>query len=176
MIRPFFLIQGFELMASQLRGKLEAGGSRSFHHGETHKTIHFEEFYDWLNGFRNNKLDVNSLRNNQQSTSIEETKEPPSFVGDEAKQTLHQEDRKSLPSDFEKHEEKSHDNEEEYLENIEYHSETHSTVDMDQRESIDGCLNCEGVPIDGCSKLCVGDIEIIFENGVAIKTFNENKY
>ena len=36
------LMQGFELMARQLRGKQAAGGSRSFHHGETHKTIHFE--------------------------------------------------------------------------------------------------------------------------------------
>ena len=49
--------------------------------------------------------------NNQQSTSIEETKEPPSFVGNEAEKTLHQEDRKSLPSDFEKDEETSHENE-----------------------------------------------------------------
>ena len=48
------LMQGFELIHSQLRGKLEAGGSRSFHHGETHKTIHFEDFDDWLNGYRNN--------------------------------------------------------------------------------------------------------------------------
>ena len=36
------LMKGFELMASKLRGKLEVGGSKSFHHGETHKTIHFE--------------------------------------------------------------------------------------------------------------------------------------
>ena len=35
-------MKGFELMASQLRGKLEEGGSRSFHHGETHNAIHFE--------------------------------------------------------------------------------------------------------------------------------------
>ena len=34
--------------------------------------------------------------------------------------------------------------------------------------STDGCLNCEGVPFDGCSQLCFGDIEIIFENGDAI--------
>ena len=33
-------------------GKLAEGGSRSFHHGETHNTINFEEFYDWLNEFR----------------------------------------------------------------------------------------------------------------------------
>ena len=35
------LMQGFELMASQLRGKLVAGGSSSYHYGETHKTIFF---------------------------------------------------------------------------------------------------------------------------------------
>ena len=33
-----------------------------------------------------------------------------------------------------------------------------------QRESIDGSLNYEGEPIDGCSQLYVGDIDIIFEN------------
>ena len=48
-------MQEFELVASQLRGKMEVRGSRSFHHGETHNTIHFEGFYDWLNGFMNNK-------------------------------------------------------------------------------------------------------------------------
>ena len=59
-------------MASQLRGKLAAGGSRIFHHGEKHKTIHFEEFYDWFNSFRKNNSNVNSLRDNQLSTSLEE--------------------------------------------------------------------------------------------------------
>ena len=43
------LMQGFELVPKQLMGKLAAGGSRSFHHGETHNTIHFEYFYYWLN-------------------------------------------------------------------------------------------------------------------------------
>ena len=42
------LMEGFKLMAIQLRGKLAEGGSRSFHHGETHKTIYFEYFYDWF--------------------------------------------------------------------------------------------------------------------------------
>ena len=60
------LMKGLELMASQLRGKLTEGGSRSFHHGETHNTIHFEYFYDWLNEFRKNNSNVNSLRNNKQ--------------------------------------------------------------------------------------------------------------
>ena len=47
-IKSFFddktkqLMQGFELMASQLRGKLAAGGSSCFHHGEKNKTIPFE--------------------------------------------------------------------------------------------------------------------------------------
>ena len=105
------LVQRFELMAGQLRGKLEAGGSRSFHHGETNKTIPFEEFYDFLNVYRHNNANGNSLRNNQQSTSRKETKEPPSFVGGEAEKTLHQEDWKSLPSDYEENEETSHENE-----------------------------------------------------------------
>ena len=42
------LMQGFELMASQLRGKLVAGGSSSYHYGETHKTIIFENFDDFF--------------------------------------------------------------------------------------------------------------------------------
>ena len=86
------LMQEFELVASQLRGKMEARDKRSFHHGETHNTIHFEYFYHFLNGFRKNKVDLNSLRNNQQSISMEETKEPPSFVCGEVEKVLHQED------------------------------------------------------------------------------------
>ena len=66
------LMQGFELMASQLRGKLAAGGSRSFHHGETHNKITFEYFYDCFNVYRHKNSNVNSLRDNQQSTSLEE--------------------------------------------------------------------------------------------------------
>ena len=42
------LMQGFELMASQLRGKMAVRGNISLHHGETHNTIHFEYFYDFL--------------------------------------------------------------------------------------------------------------------------------
>ena len=52
---------------------------------------------------------------------MEETKELPIFVGGEAEKALHQEDRKSLPSEFEKYEETSDENEEYYLETIEYH-------------------------------------------------------
>ena len=59
------LMQGFELMASQLRGKLEGGGSRSFRHRETHNTIPFEDFDDYLNGYRHRNSNVNSLRDNQ---------------------------------------------------------------------------------------------------------------
>ena len=66
------LIQGFGLMASQLRGKLATGGSSSSHHGKKHKTIPFEYFYDWVNGFRHMNSNVNSLRGNQHSTSLEE--------------------------------------------------------------------------------------------------------
>ena len=51
-----------------------------------------------------------------------------------------------------------------YLETIEYHSETNSTTDMDQRASTHGCLNYEGVPTDGCSQIYVCDIEIRFKN------------
>ena len=127
-------MQGFKLVASQLRGKLTTWGSSSFHHGETHKAIIFEDFDDWLHEFRHNKAYLNSLKNNQ-STSMEETKEPPSSMGGETEKTLHYEDRKSLPSDFEKYEETSHENEKDSLETIEYHSKTHSTMDMDQRAS-----------------------------------------
>ena len=35
------LMQEFKLVASQLRGKMETMGNRSFHDGETHNTIHF---------------------------------------------------------------------------------------------------------------------------------------
>ena len=52
----------------------------------------------------------------------------------------------------------------------------HSTVDMDQMTSTDGCLNCEGAPTDGCSQLYIADIEIILENVVAIKISHNNEY
>ena len=39
---------------------------------ETHKTIIFEDFVYWVFGYRPNSSDVNSLRNKQQSTSLEE--------------------------------------------------------------------------------------------------------
>ena len=47
-----------------------------------------------------------------------------------------------------------------------------------QRESIDGSLNYEGVPTDGCSDLYVGDIEIRFENVTArpISYNHEDEY
>ena len=66
------IMQVFELMASQLRGKLEARGNRNLHHGETHNTINFEYFYERFNGYRNNNATVNSLGDNRQSTSLEE--------------------------------------------------------------------------------------------------------
>ena len=48
-------------------------------------------------------------------------------------------------------------------------------MDIDQQESTNGCLNCEGVPIDGFSQIYVGDIEIIFENVVARQIYHEHK-
>ena len=118
--------QAIELMASQFMG------SRIFHHEETLKTIYFEYLNDWLKEFMKNNSNKNSLRNNHQCTSREETKELQIFVVGEEEKALHQEDRKSLPNDFEKYEETSHEKEEEYLETIEYHVETNSTMDMDQ--------------------------------------------
>ena len=40
---------------------------------------------------------------------------------------------------------------------------------------IDGCLNYEGVPTDGCSQLYVGDIEIRFQNVAAIKNSSRHE-
>ena len=40
--------------------------------GESHKTTLFEDIAEWVFGYRPNSADVNSLRNNQQSTSLEE--------------------------------------------------------------------------------------------------------
>ena len=120
------------------------------------------DFDDLLYGFRHNKADLNSLRNNQQSTIIEETKDSPSFVCGEVEKVLHQEDRNSLPSDFEKYEENLHEYEEVYIENTEDHFKTHSTLEMKQRESNDGCLNYERLPTYGFSHLYVGDVDITF--------------
>ena len=57
-----------------------------------------------------------------------------------------------------KYEETSHEYEEFSIENNEDNFEAHSTLEMKQRESNDGCLNYEGVPTDGFSQLYVGDI------------------
>ena len=56
------LMKGFKFMDIQHMDKLAEGGSRSFHHGETHNTIHFECCYDWLNEFRKNNSNLNSLK------------------------------------------------------------------------------------------------------------------
>ena len=55
--------------------------------------------------------------------------------------------------------------------------ETHATLEMKQRASTEGCLNYEGVPTDGCSKIYVGAIEIIFQNVAAsqISSKHENE-
>ena len=42
---------------------------------------------------------------------MEETKDPPSSEGGETEKALHCEGQKSLPSEFEKYEEASHENE-----------------------------------------------------------------
>ena len=64
------VMQGFELVANQLRGKLEAGGGSSSHHGETHKTIIFEEFDDWLYLFWHTTTYMNSLRRRLRSHQV----------------------------------------------------------------------------------------------------------
>ena len=46
---------------------------------------------------------------------------------------------------------------------------------MKQSESNDGCLNYEGVSIDGCSHLYVSDIEIIFQNVAAIQISSKHE-
>ena len=88
----------------------------------------------------------------------EETHEPPSSEIGEVEEVVHEEDRNSLPNDSEKYEETLHEYEEFFIENTEDNFETHATLEMKQRASIDGFLNYEGVPTDGCSKLYVGDI------------------
>ena len=70
--------------------------------GESHKTTIFEDFLEGVFVYKNNSAYLNSLRNNQQYTSMEDTNETLSSMGGEAKEALHQEDRKSLPSNFEK--------------------------------------------------------------------------
>ena len=64
------------------------------------------------------------------------------------------------------------------LKNTVDHFKTHSTLEMKQRASTDGCLNYEGVPTDGCSQLYVGDIEIRFQNVAARQNSikHENEY
>ena len=49
---------------------------------------------------------------------------------------------------------------------------------MKQRASIHGYLNYEGVPTDGCSHRCVGDIEINFKSVAASQNSikHENEY
>ena len=40
--------------------------------GASHKTTSFEDFVEWVFVYRPNSADVNSLSNNQHSTSLEE--------------------------------------------------------------------------------------------------------
>ena len=46
---------------------------------------------------------------------------------------------------------------------------------MDQKESTDGCLNCEEVPNDGCTQIYVGDIEIKLENIASIQISHKHE-
>ena len=79
-------------MASQFMGSI------SFHHEETNNTIHLEKIHDLLKEVMKNNSNKNSLRNNHQCTSREETKELYIYVGGEEEKELHQDDRKSLPN------------------------------------------------------------------------------
>ena len=97
----------------------------------------------------------------------EETHEPPSSEIGRVEEVVHEEDINSLPSDSEKYEETSHKYEEVFIENTEDNFETHATLEMKQREYIDGCLKYEGVSNYGCSKIYFGDIYIRFKNFVA---------
>ena len=94
-------------------------------------------------------------------------------MGGEEEKVVHEEDRNSLPSDSEKYKEGSHKYEEFYIED---NSETHSTLEIKQRESNDGCLNYEILPTYGFSHLYVGDIKIISKNVAAIQLYHECKY
>ena len=100
----------------------------------------------------------------------EETHELPSSEIGKVEEVVHEEDRNSLPSDSEKYEDTAHECEKVYIENTEDHLETHSTLEMKQRASTDGCLNYEGVPTGRCSQLYFGDIKITFESVSAIQT------
>ena len=75
--------------------------------------------------------------------------EPPSSEIGEVEELVHEEDKNSLPIDFEKYEYISHKYEEVSIENTEDHFETHSTLDMKQRASTNGRLKYEGVPTGG---------------------------
>ena len=62
----------------------------------------------------------------------EETHEPPSSEIGEVEEVVHEEDQNSLPREFEKYEETSHEYEEVSIENTEDNFETHSTLEMKQ--------------------------------------------
>ena len=112
-------------------------------------------------GFRHNKENVNSVRDYQQSTSLEEhemrknnhicEKSLDTALKEETKN--HEEEHK-LPQSYCREE---HKDEGEYNNTILTNGGC-----SNQRESIDGSLNYEGVPTNGFSQIYVGDIEIIF--------------
>ena len=67
-----------------------------------------------------------------QKEQKEETHEPPSFEIGEVEEVVHEEDRNSLQSDYEKYQETSHEYEEFSIKNTEDNFETHSTLEMNK--------------------------------------------
>ena len=97
-------------------------------------------------------IDFKKTKGKNASASLkeqnEETHEPPSSEIGEV-EVVHEDDKDSIPSVSEKYEETSHESKEVSIENIEDNFETHSTLEMKQRESNDECLKYEEVPTDG---------------------------
>ena len=106
---------------------------------------------------------MNSLRDNQKSTSLEEHEMRKNQPNCEKrldttlqKETKNHEVENQLPQG---------DCRDKNKEEIEHrHTILTDGGCANQRESIDGSLNYERVPTDGCSQLYVGDIDIRFEN------------
>ena len=65
----------------------------------SHKTIHCEDLNDWLKEFIKNNSNKNTLMNNNQCTSRDDSNELQIYVGVEEEKALHEDDRNSLPTD-----------------------------------------------------------------------------
>ena len=128
--------------------------------GDIHKRYYFQEYF-FKYGFMHKKENVNSLRDNQQSTSLEDH---------EMRKNHHICEKildTPLQKEIEDHEVENQlpqgDCRDKNKEEIEHrHTILTDGGCENQRESINGSLNYERVPTDGCSQLYVGDIEIIF--------------